>query len=263
MQEAAFSGLFGALSVEHSLDFVANNLANASTAGYKQDHLAFKDTMIQFASDQIMEPMANIRSKPLFPAPEIQARLRIAVNKIDFNQGQLQFTGNPLDLAITGEGFFKVRSPYGDYLTRNGAFCQTADGTIVTKQGWPVLGDGGGPVTIPAGSKSVHVSADGRLFADGEDVGALQVTSVSSLEALEKVGGNLYRIKEGFDAQEIPPVAGEVLVNQGFLESSNINVVLEMVKMIELQRQYEAYQKVIQTSDTIDREAYQKVGRVR
>lgn len=263
MQEAAFSGVFAALSAEHRLNYIANNLANAGTSGYKQDHLAFKDTMIQFAHDQIMEPVATIRSKPLFPDPQIAARVRIAVSKTDFSQGGLQFTGNPLDMAVTGEAFFQVRSPQGDYLTRNGAFCQTADGTIATKQGWPVLGQGGEPIVIPDGTRNVHVSPEGRIFADGAEVGALQLSTVTDLDALEKLGGNLYRLRAGSEAEQVDALAGDgnVLVNQGFLEASNVNVVTEMVKMIEVQRQFEAYQKVIQTSDSLDRDAHQKVGR--
>lgn len=260
MQEAAFSGLFGALSAEHRMDFIANNLANAGTSGYKQDQLSFKDTMIQFAHDQIMEPIATVRSKPLFPEPQIAARVRIAVSQTDFSQGGLQFTGNPLDLAISGEGFFRVQSPQGDYLTRNGAFCQTADGQIVTKQGWPVLGEGG-PVVIPQGTRNVHLSPEGRVFADGDEVGAFQLVSVDNLKALKKVGGNLYRIEEGNQAQEINAVAGGAIVNQGFLEAANVNVVTEMVKMIEVNRQFEAYQKVMQTSDTLDRDVTTKVGK--
>ena len=263
MQEAAFSGVFAALSAEHRLNYIANNLANSGTSGYKQDHLAFKDTMIQFAHDQIMEPMATVRSKPLFPDPQIAARTRIAAKKTAVSQGTLQFTGNPLDMAISGEGFFRVRSPHGDYLTRNGAFCQTADGSLVTKQGWPVVGRGGGAIAIPEGTRTVHLSPEGRIFADGEEVGALELVSVSDLDALEKLGGNLYRLREGAEAEEGDALADNpgILVNQGFLEASNVNVVTEMVKMIEVQRQFEAYQKVIQTSDALDREAHQKVGR--
>lgn len=266
MQEAAFSGVFAALSAEHRLNYIANNLANAGTAGYKQNHLAFKDTMIQFAHDQIMEPIGHVRSKKLFPEPQIAARVRLAESKTDFSQGGLQFTGNPLDVAITGNGFFQVRSPYGDYLTRNGSLCQTADGTLVTKQGWPILGEGGANIVIPEGTRNIHFAPDGRVFADDEEVGALAIRSVTEFDSLEKVGGNMFRLQPGAEAEEVDALAEEdsnVLVNQGFIEASNVNVVLEMVKMIEVHRQFEAYQKVIQTSDTMDRDAHQKVGRPR
>ena len=262
MQEAMFSGLFGALTAEASLAMVANNLANANTPGYKQDHLAFKDTMIQFAHDQIMEPVATLRSKPLFPEPQIAARVRIATTKIDYNQGSMQQTGNPLDLAISGNGFFRIQTPQGEMLSRDGAFCLMADGTLATKQGWPVLGEGG-PLVVPQGTRNIHVSMDGRIFADDGEVGALQVVTADDMTGLEKVGNNMYRIREGSQAQEIAAIPEGALINQGYLESANVEVVVEMVRMIEINRQYEAYSKVMQTSNTLDSSAYSRIGRSR
>lgn len=262
MQEALFTGLFGALTSEHRLDVIANNLANANTAGYKQDHLAFKDTMIQFAHDQIMEPVATVRSKPLFPEPQIAARARIATTKVDYTQGGMQATGNPLDLAVSGDGFFRVRSPQGEYLTRNGAFNLAADGRLVTKQGWPVVGQGG-DIVVPEGTRNVHVSFDGRVFADGDEVGALQINTVTELDGLEKIGGNLYRLKEGTASQEVPAIEQGAMVNQGFLEAANVNVVEEMVKMIEVSRHFEACSKLMQTSNALDNAAYSRIGRAR
>ena len=262
MQSTMFSGLFGALSNELRMNTIANNLANANTTGYKQELLAFKDTMILFAHDQIMEPVATIRSKKLFPEPHLGARTRIAVGKIDYTQGGMQFTGNPLDLAISGNGFFRVGTPQGEMLSRDGAFCLNAEGQLSTKQGWPVLGEGG-PIQVPQGTKSVHVAPDGRVFADGGEVGALQIMTANDLTQLERVGQTMYRLIPGTRAVEIPALPEGALVNQGYLESSSVNVVTEMVNMIEASRQFEAYTKLIQTSYTLDAEAYNKVGRAR
>ena len=136
MQNAMFSGLFAALSSEHRMNNIANNLANVNTAGYKADKLSFKDTMEHFAHDFIKEPLATVRSEPLFPDSKLLARTRLAVAMTDFSQGALQRTDNPLDFAISGEGFFKVQSPDGEeYFTRNGSFTLNAAGTIVTNQG--------------------------------------------------------------------------------------------------------------------------------
>lgn len=260
MQEASFTGLFGALSAEHRMNTIANNLANVNTAGYKQDKLAFKDTMIQFAHDQIMEPIATVRSKPLFPEPQLAARVRIASTKLDMSQGSMQYTGNPLDVAISGEGFFRITTPRGDMLTRNGAFCQTADGQLVTKQGWPVLGEGGN-IIIPPGTRNVYVDPMGRVFADEAQLDTLQMVTVDNNAELEKTGGSMYRIKEGSNAQEVAIDPQTTVVNQGFLESSNVDVVTEMVKMIEVNRHFEALTKLIQTSNTLDSETYNKIGR--
>ncbi len=261
MQETMFSAVFGALSTEHRMNFIANNLANVNTNGYKRDHLAFKDTMATFAHDEIREPLMNVRSKPLFPDPMNMARPRIAVSKTDFAQGSMRFTGDPLDLAINGEGFFKVNSPHGELYTRNGHFIMSSDGTLVTPQGWQVQGTDGA-IIIPAGTREVNISGDGQVFADGDLVNNINFVTVDNLQNLEKQGQNLYRPRPGVDVAEVDPLLLGSRLSQGFVEASNVEVVTEMVNMIEVNRQFEAYQKVIQTSDTVDREAIQKVGKI-
>lgn len=260
MQDAMFSGLFGALTTEHRMNFIANNLANVNTNGYKKDTVAFKDTMASFAHDEIREPLMNCRSKPLFPEPKNMARPRIAVSQTDFSQGSMHFTGDPLDLAITGDAFFKVTTPTGDFYSRNGHFLRTADGTVVTPQGWPVQG-GGGNIVIPAGTRNVHISEDGQVLADGEIVNNINLVTVDNLTNLEKMGRNLYRPRPNVNVVEQDALAGGARVAQGFIETSNVEVVSEMVNMIETNRQFEAYQKVMQSSDAVDREAISKVGR--
>ncbi len=263
MQHAMFTGLFAALSTEHRMNNVANNLANVSTVGYKRDQLAFRDTMIQFAHDQIREPLANVRSKPLFPDAHHASRVRLAVSETDFSQGGMQFTGNQLDVAITGEGFLKYETPTGEFYSRNGSFIRNAEGMLVTKQGWPVLGDGG-PITIPEGTRNVLIGSDGRVIADDVPVGTLQVVKFEDPTRLEKLGGNMYRARKGAQLEEQSAVAdGATLLNQGFLEASNVEVVEEMVKMIEVHRMFEACQKVMSTSDSIDKEAITRIGRAR
>ncbi len=263
MQESMFTGVFGALTAEHRMNNIANNLANVSTNGYKRDVLAFKDTMIQFAHDQIMEPIANVRSKKLFPEPQLAARVRLAVAETDYVQGSMQATGNPLDVAISGEGFFRIETPQGQFLSRNGAFVIDAAGQIMTKQGWPVLGDAGGPITIPAGTKDVHIDAEGRVFADAVQVGTIALVTVDEPKNLEKLGGNMYKPRDNVAVAEADAYAGGARINQGFLETSNVEVVSEMVNMIEANRFFEAMQKLIQTSDSVDKEAIQKIGRAR
>lgn len=259
MQDSMYSALFGALSNEHRLNSITNNLANVNTTGYKKDELAFKDTFIMFAHDQIMEPVATVRSKKLFPEPIHIAKPRLAVSKTDFSQGSLKVTGGPLDVALHGEGFFKVQTPDGEYVTRNGHFRQTADGTLVTEQGWPVLGTGG-PITLPANAK-VTIDDAGQVFNGNEVVGQLQVVTYENLDVLEKRGRNLFQPRPGANAAEIP--AEGTTVAQGFLETSNVEVVTEMVNMIEAQRQFEAYTKVMQSTDTLDKDAIQRVAKAK
>ena len=264
MQEGMFTGLFGALTAEHRMNNIANNLANVTTVGYKRDVLAFKDTMIQFAHDQIMEPICHVRSKPLFPEPQLAARVRLAVAETDYSQGSMQTTGNPLDVAISGDGFFRYQTPGGEYLTRNGSFVLDAQGQIVTKQGWPVLSDGGGAINIPEGTRNIHIDFMGRVFADGTEQGRLALVTAEDKKNLEKLGGNMYKTRQGTNVEELDDAyQNGALINQGFLEMANVEVVSEMVNMIETQRFFEAVQKTMQTSDAIDKEAINKVGKAR
>ena len=264
MQEGMFTGLFAALTAEHRMNNVANNLANVGTSGYKRDMLAFKDTMIQFAHDQIMEPICHVRSKPLFPEPQLAARVRLAVAETDYSQGSMQVTGNPLDVAITGDGFFRYQTPRGEFLSRNGAFVVDGEGQIKTKQGWPVLSDGGEPITIPEGTRNIHIDFEGRVFADAVEVGRFAVVTAQDMKNLEKLGGNMYRPRPGTNVEELTDAyQNGALVNQGYLEAANVEVVSEMVAMIETHRFFEATQKIMQTADAIDREVISKVGRSR
>ena len=257
MQDSMYSALFGALSNEHRMNSISNNLANVNTTGYKKDELAFKDTFIMFAHDQIMEPVATVRSKKLFPEPIHIAKPRLAVSKTDFSQGSKKVTGDPLDLALNGEGFFKLQTPDGEYVTRNGHFRQTADGTMVSEQGWPVLGLNG-PIVLPAGAQ-ITVADDGQVFDGNVAIDQLQLVTYDNLDVLEKRGRNLFQLRPGETAGEIP--AGNVSVSQGYLETSNVEVVTEMVNMIEAQRQFEAYTKVMQSTDTLDKDAIQRVAK--
>ncbi len=263
MQNGVFSGLTGALTAEHRLATITNNLANVNTTGYKNDKLSFKDTMIHFAHDFIREPLADLRSEPLFPESQILARVRPAVSRTDFTQGALEKTDNNLDIAIEGNGFFNVLTPQGQLVTKNGAFTRNAEGTLVTKQGFPVVGDGG-PITIPEDAKTIHISLDGNIYADNAQIGTLQITAYSNAsQSLEKVGLNLYKVREGATAEELPAFENGVTVRQGYIEKANVNVVEEMVKMIEAQRFFEMNTKMMQTADTFDREAISKVGKPR
>ncbi len=261
MQDAVFSSLFGALTTEHRLNFIANNLANANTIGYKQTQLSFKDTMAYYAHDEIREPLMNLRSKPLFPEPKNMVRPRIGVSRTDYTQGSMQFTGDPLDIAISGENaFFRVGTPTGNYLTRSGHFVLSGDGMIMTPEGWPLQGAGGN-IIVPPGTRSLAISEDGTVQADGVAIEQIALVSVDNPQNLEKLGRNLYRNRTNVDVAEEDAYALGARVEQGYVEKANVNVVTEMVNMIEVQRQFEAYQKVMQSVDTLDRQANEKIGR--
>lgn len=261
MQDAMFSGLFGALTAEHRMNFIANNLANVNTSGYKRETVAFKDTMAYYAHDEIREPLMHTRSEPLFPEPKNMARPRIAVSNIDFSQGSMQYTGNALDVAISGENaFFRVATPNGEYLTRSGHFVLSSTGTIVTADGYPLQGAGGN-IVVPEGGRDIVIAGDGTVSVDGAVINQITLVSVENPQNLEKKGSNLYKGRDNVEVGEDNAFLQGARLEQGFMEKANVEVVSEMVNMIDVQRQFEAYQKIMQTSDSLDKTVNDKVAK--
>jgi flagellar basal-body rod protein FlgF len=258
MRESMYSALFGAMSNEHQLDVIANNLANVSTTGFKKDNYAFQDTFQRFAHDYLVDDKPYLRAQNTWPKPYVQARPRMGGQYSDMSQGSMQVTGNPLDLALVGNGFLKVRTPKGDFLTRNGSFQLSSDGRLITEQGFEVLG-GGSPITLPRDNK-VQVDTTGAIRVDGNQVGTLDLVNVSDPKSVEKVGKNLYQIRKGSTATEIP--VENVQVQQGYLEKANVEIVGELVNMMEAQRAFEIYQKIMTTTDTMESLVINKVGQV-
>ena len=256
-----FTGVFASLTAEHRMAVISNNLANVNTAAYKPETLAFKDTMIHFAHDFIREPLENLRSEPLFPEQCLRARTRIATKETDFSQGSMQYTGNKLDIAIVGEGFYRVNTPQGQYLTRTSALSKGPDGTLVTPQGYAIQG-GGGNITLPPGVSNIHVSGNGTVFADGAALGQIDVVNLEDPQTLDKVGNNLYTAPEGTVFTD-PRQTGTTKVSQGYTEAANVNAVYEMVKMIDVQRFFEAQQKVMTTADQVDKAVTGQIGKAR
>jgi len=253
MEMSMYSAVFGALSTELRLNVSANNLANVNTTGYKRDRVSFEDTFARFAHDYHADPRTDLRQEEIFPRADVIAKPRLAEQKIDFSQGPLTLTGNPLDLAIQGPGFFKVQNGGSTYYTRNGAFHHSPDGLLVTDQNYQVLGNGG-PIDVPQG-KSLSVDAKGGVYVDGAQVGQIDVVAVQNPDAMQKYGANLYTAASGGRIQEGAMDEGTTQLAQGYLEKPNVEVVEEMVSMIETQRTFEAYQKVMTSSNELDTKA--------
>jgi flagellar basal-body rod protein FlgG len=219
----------GSLVEERRMELISNNLANVSTPGYKADRLLFNDIMGR----------------------------RVYT---DLSQGPLEQTGNQLDLAITGEGFFQVETDQGQRLTRNGAFQMRADGTLVTGSGHTVLGEGGAPLVLNPQGQPVHITDEGAVFQGAELVGNISVVEAADPNALEKEGRGLFAARGG-GVPATGPADGFTLV-QGHLEMSNSQVVREMVGMIDTFRGFESYQKAIHIMQQIDTKAAAQLGRV-
>jgi flagellar basal-body rod protein FlgF len=211
----------------------ANNVSNASTTGFKRDRLFTKE-LSKAVERQI--PQRNDWETPM-----------VDESWIDHAPGVFDKTGNQLDLAIEGDGFFTLQSPEGDtVLTRSGAFEVDAEGYLSFAGGFRVTGDGG---PIQVGQGEISVAADGEVQADGLTVGRLRPQSVADVQKLNRIGSSLFVVPNG---EELLPSLNAT-IRQGYLETSNVDVVREMVDMIISYRMYEANAKAVQTQDrTLD-----------
>ena len=219
---------------ERRLEQNTNNLANVNTAGYKKENTAFQEM--------------------LFTAANGRQRVGKAIKIItDHAQGSTETTGNPLDLAITGDGYFKIQTANGIRYTRAGEFTRNNQNQLTTAGGDPVLGLGG-PIIIDG--KDVQIKRTGEVFVDGNLTDQLDVVTVNDKALLEKEGRNLYRLIGNGQEVDAPQAA----IQQGAVEESNVNTVLEMTEMISLKRDYESQQKMLRTLDEIDAKATTKVG---
>ncbi|MDQ2780342.1 MAG: flagellar basal-body rod protein FlgG [Pseudomonadota bacterium] len=236
---------------QSKLDAISNNLANVGTNGYKRSGVAFEDLMYQN-----LRPAGSASSDQTQLPTGLQVGLgvRAAATTRNFGQGGLQQTGNNLDLAIKGEGFFQIQMPDGSTgYTRDGGFQTDATGQVVTNAGY-VLQPG---LTIPANASAISISQDGIVNATvagqtaPQQLGQLQLASFVNPAGLEARGGNIYAetAASGTPNAAAPGASGHGQVAQGFVEGSNVSVVEELVSMIATQRAYELNSKAIQTSD--------------
>lgn len=225
------------LAQTQRLNQVSNNLANVDTTGYKKDNVTFWEMLYSTSSDQQRVGKA------------------LQINTVH-EAGPAEETGNPLDLAINGEGFFKIQTPQGVRYTRAGNFHLNNQGQITTADGHLLLGPGG-PIVVD-GAKLV-INPDGTVVVDGEQVNQVTAFSFDSLDDLEKEGANLFRPRTP-NVQEL--VVQDVQIKQGFLEGSNVNVVKEMTDMIDLFRSFEAQQRAISSIDDLDELAITNVGKL-
>ncbi len=233
------------------LDTISHNLANVSTNGYKRSHAVFEDLMYQ----NLRQAGANSSEQTTLPTGlQLGLGTRAVATARSFSQGNLQQSGNPLDVAVRGNGFFPIQMPDGTPgYTRDGSFQVDAQGALVTSNGYPVQPG----ITIPANALSVSIAQDGTVSVTlqgqtaPQPVGQLQLAAFVNPAGLEPKGQNLYTetAASGTATLGTPGLNGLGPVQQGFVETSNVNVVEELVAMIQTQRSYEINSKAIKTSD--------------
>jgi flagellar basal-body rod protein FlgG len=251
MIRSLWTAATGMTAQQLNMDVISNNLANVNTAGFKKSRADFQDLLYQVSRAAGTESV-NGDEVPTGIQVGLGAR-SAAVQKI-FTTGDLQQTGNDLDLAIEGNGFFRVLMPDGEEAyTRGGAFKKDGTGRMVTSDGYPLEPQ----IVIPENATRLSITEDGAVnaYLDGEaepnQIGTIELTTFSNPAGLEAIGRNLLleTPASGAPVDGIPGQEGFGALAQGFLEGSNVNIMEEMVGMITTQRAYEINSKAIQTSD--------------
>jgi flagellar basal body rod protein FlgG len=238
---AAAGGLRARLE---SLDMLANNLANVSTPGYKVD----REFYSLYLAPEALDPSSYNPYPTTLPLIERPWT--------DFRPGTIETTGNPLDLAISGPGFFVAEGPSGPLYTRNGAFRLTPDGVLVTQAGYPVRRAGGGRIQA-AGAAPLEIRADGTVLQQGVELGRIELADFANPAALRKLPAGFFQA-----AAAAAPRAAAGRLEQGRLESSNANAAEGAVRLVSILRQFEMLQKAITLGTEMNRKAVEEVARV-
>jgi len=244
MDSGFYAACAGFAAQSQALELIAHNLANLGTTGYRGERATFRSLLngSSWAASNGLNRVVNDFGV-------------LGGSEIDLAPGSLVATGNPLDLAIAGAGFFAVQSARGTAYTRNGSFRETPSGQLVTAQGEPVLGEQG-PVTLPAGN--ITVSADGTVSVNGAVAAKLHLTEFAPGTNLEALGNALYGAPDG---AALPPSSSSI--RQGMLEDSNVSPVESVVQLITVQRAAEMMQRALSLFDTqFNQTAAQDLARV-
>ncbi|MBP9712250.1 MAG: flagellar basal-body rod protein FlgG [Sterolibacterium sp.] len=233
------------------LDVISNNLANLSTNGYKRSRAVFEDLLYQ----TLRQPGAQSSQQTTIPSGlQVGTGARPVATEKNFTQGNLSQTSNALDIAINGSGFFQIQMPDGTLsYTRDGAFQKDSTGQVVTSSGYPLSP----ALTIPADATSITIARDGVVSVvqagakAPTQIGTIQVANFVNPGGLQSMGENLFveTGSSGTPSPNTPGTNGTGLLNQGYVETSNVNMAEELVTMIQTQRAYEMNSKVISTSD--------------
>ncbi|RLJ97991.1 flagellar hook-basal body complex protein [Ruegeria conchae] len=209
----------------NEMRLVANNIANANTTGYRQQGLVFSEF---------------VRDLPGHPSLSLS---RAQVRNTSLQQGVLTETGGSFDFAIEGDGFFMIETPAGNRLTRAGSFSPSAEGDLLTMDGYRVLDSNGAPVFVPPDAATIDVGSDGTLSANGQLLGQIGVYNVANPENLVREGKTHFRPTGQIDLVDEP------IVLHRFIEGSNVNAIGQVTRMIEVQRAYELGQSFLEAED--------------
>jgi len=238
LDNAGYTALTRQSGLLQEMQTVANNIANLATTGFRKEGLIFSEHVHALENGDPSLSMATANAR--------------ATDRI---QGPLSQTGGSFDFAIEGVGFFQIETPDGNQITRAGAFTPSADGELVTNDGYRLLDVGGAPIFIPPDGGKINVSADGTLSVDGFALSQIGLFEPADMHGLSRRDGVRFAV-----TGDLNPVEDGVIL-QGYLENSNVNAVGEIARMIEVQRAYELGQQILDKEDERIRGVLQALGR--
>lgn len=273
--------LSGAIAQQRNVETIANNVANANTPGFKKDQLAFKEYLkvLEKGLEDINLPRREWSPDEFYHSQGAEkAQVKIDGSYTNHQQGQLTPTGNHLDFALHGKGFFEVLTPNGIRYTRRGTFTLNNQGQLVTSQGFPVLSqldlaaiENAGEnapaqitnpenriIQFPQDAGKPTINLQGEIFANGQKVADLSIVEFNDIHALRKEGQSNFINKDFKNIHVDPP---KTAVHQGFVEQSNVNAVQEMSALIKANRHFESIQKVIKAYDQISGKSVNEISR--
>lgn len=246
MENPIYIGLSRQVALRAQMDLISNNVANMSTPGYRAQNMVFTEFVekLDGKHDSLkrQDPISMVLDYGHYQVNE---------------PGPMQFTGNQTDVALEGPGYIGVQIPGSDQTlyTRAGNFQVNVNGELVTGRGHLVLGEGGGPITVPEDAKTIKIAEDGAIATEEGEIGRLQVVEFDNLQDLEARGDGLYQT-----TQQANPAANTRVI-QGMLEGSNVKPVLEMTRMIDVLRSYQQTQRLLQSEHERQRTMIQRLSR--
>jgi flagellar basal-body rod protein FlgF len=232
------------MAMQRQMDIIANNIANASTTAFRNESVLFEEYVVNTdpSSDQMGNQIAFVQDRGVVR---------------NLAEGEFTQTGNELDAAISGKGYFQVQDPKGNTLyTRNGHFHVDGTGQIVTTKGYPVLDAFGKPLTVNLNDSTINIATDGTITAASGRRGRLGIVTFPNEQAMNAVGDSMFK------TDQKPTPTQNVKILSGMLEGSNVEPVIELTKMVDVLRSYESTAKLLQTYEDLQRESIQQVGKV-
>lgn len=246
MDNALLLSLSNQVVTRRTMEVIANNIANMNTTGFKRESPVFEEYIV----DVDVQEGTTTTSEPL-------SFVRDAFAMHDMSNGELVTTGNQLDVALDGDGYFVVSTPGGERYTRNGSFGRDDSGRLVNASGHPVLDEGGGEIQLSVEETQLTIARDGTISTEQGVRGRLGVVTFQNPQALELEGDSLWV------TLQTPEPAADARVMQGMVEQSNVQPVVEMVRMIDTMRSYQASTELLNSGEELSRRAVQKLGEVR